>query len=104
MALLILLGLLIGGVQCAAIAWFFVATRGPRKTRRISVIAACYLALGILFLGPFQLLIEGEDRMGISRTSAGDAAIWSHIVALMVGVVLILRAEMRWRKEIGILK
>jgi len=104
MALLILLGLLFGGLQCAAIAWFFVATRGPRKTRRISIIAACYLALGILSLGPLQLLTEVEDRLGISRTSAGDAAIWSYLVAIIVGVVLILRAEMRWRKEIGISK
>ena len=86
------------------LAWIFVATRAPRKTRRLSVIAVCYLAIFIPSIGSLLLLIEVLDIMGISRTHAGDVASGAYVVAIAVGSLLIFRSEMRWRKESGISK
>ena len=97
-------GLLVGSLACAVMAWIFVATRAPRKTRRISVIVICYLAFFIPSIGSLLLLMEVLDIMGISRTSAGDVATGTYTLAIAVGCLLIFRSEMRWRKQSGISK
>ena len=96
MLLEILLGLALGSLTSGLCAWFFIMTRRYRKTRRFSVIAFCQAA--------FVILCGGSAYWIIGALPAGDLAGVAYIIALGAGALITYRAEMRWRKEIGISK
>lgn len=98
------LGLVIAGVWSGTCAWIFDRTRAYRKSGRPSVILSCGFAAVVLNVCSVLSLLRGLDELCISRLMAGDVAIWSYLAASGVGFFFIYRAEMRWRREIGLSK
>jgi hypothetical protein len=92
------LGLIFGTWTCGICGWFLAITRERRKAKNFSIIGLGYVVAIVTFVGPVLLLLYLLDEMGISRSFLGNVGICAYLVAIGVGVLLVLRAEMRWRK------
>jgi hypothetical protein len=53
-------------------------------------------------VGSVVLLLTVLGRMGVERTLQGDAALWAYAASVACGVFLAGRAEIRWRKSVGL--
>jgi hypothetical protein len=98
-----LAGLLLGSAWAGAVGWYFFLSRSYRRVRNLIVIGLGYLLVGTLGIGSLLLLISFCDLMGITRQSSShDAALYAYTISCTCVVFFVVRAEIRWRKSIGL--
>jgi predicted membrane channel-forming protein YqfA (hemolysin III family) len=104
MLLTIPLGLVLGSWVSGVIGAFFVLTRPRRRVGKLPFIIFSYVVIGTVSISTLYLLLYSLDYMGFSRGPEGDASLCAYIFSLACGVFLIGRAEMKWRKAVGLLR
>jgi hypothetical protein len=96
----VLLGLVLGGLACVAVGAFFVVTRTRRRLGQLPIILFGYLFVGALLTGPVVALAYFPERVGIQRLD--DPMLYGYALSMACGAFFILRAEMKWRKAVGL--
>jgi hypothetical protein len=99
-------GILIGGALSGATALLFIATRPYRRVSNRLVIHSTQLLFLALMIGSLLLLDKIPSRLGIEphmpHTYHWFDPISGFGIAMIVGVVLTIRAEAKWRKSVGL--
>jgi hypothetical protein len=96
-------GLLLGSAWAGAVGWYFFLSRSYRQVRNLIVIGLGYLLIGTLGIGSLLLLFSFCDFMGIARQSFSHyAALYAYAISCACVVFFVGRAELRWRKSVGI--
>jgi hypothetical protein len=99
----ILLGVVFGSALATVLGLYFFLTRSSRQRRNGFVFALGYFLVCGSSIGSLLLLFNICDRLGFGRsTSQHYAASRSYVVSVVIGVFFILRAEMKWRKSVGL--
>jgi len=98
-----LAGLLIGCALAGATGVLFVITRTYRRTLNRLVIFATELMFVGLMIASILLVGKISSFLGIGRHSGGwSAAMAGFLTAFLGGEILIFRAEIKWRKSVGL--
>lgn len=99
-------GILIGGALSGVTALLFIATRPYRRVSNRLVIHSTQLLFLALMIGSLLLLDKIPSRLGIEphmpHTYHWFDPISGFGIAMIVGVVLTIRAEAKWRKSVGL--
>ena len=98
----IVLGMVLGSWASGVCGWFFWSTRSYRRARNMLVIYIAQLVSLVSVVGSVVLLLTVLGRMGVDRTLQGDAALWAYAASVACGVFLVVLAEIRWRKSVGL--
>jgi hypothetical protein len=92
-------GLLAGGV----VGTFLFFTRSARRVRNALALGLGYILVGGSALGSILLLFTISDHLGVSRRSAEHySSLYAYTVSYATITFLAIRAELRWRKRIGL--
>jgi hypothetical protein len=101
--LAVLLGLVIGASVVGALTLFFVFSRPYRRIRKFWSLALGYILIPALSVGSILLLRRACDYFHIeARSSAHDYALYAFSISLLIGMIMIILSELRWRKRIGL--
>jgi len=93
-------GLLAGGVTAA----FLYLTRAPRRVRNALALGLGYILVGGSVLGSILLLFSISDHLGVGPRSAEHYfSLYAYMACYAVVTFLAIRAELKWRKRIGLL-
>lgn len=99
-------GILIGGALSGATALLFIATRPYRRVSNRLVIHSTQLLFIALLIGSLLLLDKVGSRLGIEphmpHTFQWFDGISGFGIAMILGMVLTFRAEIKWRKSVGL--
>jgi hypothetical protein len=98
-----LAGLLIGSALSGLTTCLFLVTRSYRRTlNRFVVHSMQFVFLGTV-VGSILLLGKICDRLHIEpHSDAWSAALFAFLIPFASGVILIIRAEIKWRKSAGL--
>jgi hypothetical protein len=96
------LGLVFGSLASGVCGWILWSTRPYRRARNMLVIYLVQLVFIVLVGGSVLLLLTALAGMGIGRTPKRDAAVWAYAASFACGAFLTGRAEIRWRKSVGL--
>ena len=96
------LGFILGALTWGLIGALFFFSRPQRRVGNRIVIYIGYLVIGGSSVGSVILLGQISEHLGITKASAGDAALWAYAVSVVFGVFLIIRIELKWRKSVGL--
>jgi hypothetical protein len=94
----VLVGSMLGGLSSGLVAAFFTATRTRRMTGKLPIILFGYLVVASLLTGPMIVLVYFPQYIGIQDSYS----LFGYAFSMVCGVVLTIRAEMRWRKAVGL--
>lgn len=101
--ILIMQSAALGWVVSGLFACYLVATRSWRKAGNRLVIGFGYILFLTSLWGSLLLLIRVMARLDAARQfSPRDAAAYAYAASFACGVFLVLRAEIRWRKSVGL--
>jgi hypothetical protein len=99
----ILLGAMLGTLAASVTALFLFFTRSARRVRNMLAIGAGYVFVGGSAIGSLILLLSIGDQLGVGRKSSQHAfALDAYLVAYGASTLLAGRAELRWRKSVGL--
>lgn len=88
-----------GGVTAA----FLFFTRSARRMRNVLALGLGYILVGGSALGSILLLFSISDHLGVGRRSAEHySSLYAYTVCYAVVMFLAIKAELRWRKRIGL--
>jgi len=98
-----LAGFLTGCALASATAFLFVVTRPYRRTlNRFVIFATQLIFVGLVVI---SILLVGKicSFLGIGPHSGGSSAVMAgFLTGLLAGEILIFRAEIEWRKSVGL--
>jgi hypothetical protein len=96
-------GLFVGVLCYGTLGWLLWFTRPYRKARNPFVLGLLYLLFPALGIGSLLLLRQIDENLGIARRSSFYyPGLYSYVVGLTSVAVIVIRAEIRWRKSIGL--
>ena len=96
-------GLFVGALCYGILGWLLYFTRPYRKARNPFVIGLLYLLFVAIGIGSLLLLRQIDESLGIARRSTFYyPGLCSYVVGLATVAVIAIRAEIRWRKSIGL--
>lgn len=99
----LLAGAVLGVAWTAIIASYLFYTRSYRRTLNQFVIRFGQLLVGILGIGSLLLLASFWEHIGIlRRSSAYYASLYAFAFTSGCGIFFAVRAEIRWRKSVGL--
>ena len=99
---LMLMGITFGSCTAMILALYLYLTRSARQARNVPLISLGYFLFGGSALGGMLVLLGICDRSGVARQSSEHyLVLYSYAASLAIGVLLTVRAEIKWRKARG---
>jgi hypothetical protein len=99
----ILAGLALGSGCAGAVGWSLILTRSHRIVKNRFVIRLGQVVVLISMCGGLLLLQVLDEYMDIKRHSPPYyAAVYAYIFGCICVLFFALRAELRWRKSVGV--
>ena len=101
--ILIVGGLALGCATAGAIGLYLLLSSRYRKARNRIAIRFGQVFVAVSALTSLLLLQELEQHFSLARhSSAYYSAMYAYVFGLLCGMVLVLRAEFRWRRSAGL--
>ena|SRR5215471_19341632 len=98
-----LLGFAFGLLAGAITATFLFFTRSARRLWNAFALGLGYVLVGGSALGSILLLFRISDGVGVGRRSAEHySSLYAYTTCYAIVTFLAIRAELKWRKRIGL--
>jgi hypothetical protein len=96
-------GLIVGVLCYGALGWLLWLTRPYRKARNPFALGLLYVLFPAIGIGSLLLLRQLDESLGVApRSTSHYSELYSYVVGLAAVAVIAIRAEIRWRKSIGL--